>query len=137
MNYNNRNGIGRFGMGMKTAALSMSPVMELYSWQEPAAFFNMALDVEAIGKERSNTVELPDPTLMSELPDEVADLFIKPMGFPSSAAEQELFVSRGEDIGERLGRSGTIVYMPDCDRLTFAKARTLVACPIRVVHRIS
>ena len=32
--FGNRDGIGRFGMGMKTAALSMSPVMELYSWQE-------------------------------------------------------------------------------------------------------
>ncbi len=47
MNYNNRTGIGRFGMGMKTAALSMSPVMELYSWQERDAFFNMTLDVNA------------------------------------------------------------------------------------------
>ena len=33
LSYGNRSGIGRFGMGMKTAALSMSPVMELYSWQ--------------------------------------------------------------------------------------------------------
>ncbi|MGH8014529.1 MAG: ATP-binding protein, partial [Candidatus Binataceae bacterium] len=32
--FGNRKGIGRFGMGMKTAALSISPVMELYSWQE-------------------------------------------------------------------------------------------------------
>src|SRR5947207_1671727 len=40
MYYGNRKGIGRFGMGMKTAALSLSPVMELYSWQEPAAYYN-------------------------------------------------------------------------------------------------
>jgi hypothetical protein len=53
MSFNNRSGIGRFGMGMKTAALSMSPVMELYSWQEAAAYYNMTLDVEAIGKERA------------------------------------------------------------------------------------
>src|SRR5665213_2339442 len=38
MRYGNREGIGRFGMGMKTAALSMSPMMELYSWQEKSAF---------------------------------------------------------------------------------------------------
>ncbi|MDQ2839540.1 MAG: ATP-binding protein [Acidobacteriota bacterium] len=31
LNYGNREGIARFGMGMKTAALSMSPVMELLS----------------------------------------------------------------------------------------------------------
>src|SRR6266702_4245279 len=36
--YNNRDGIGRFGMGMKTAGLSMSTVIELYSWQERGAF---------------------------------------------------------------------------------------------------
>lgn len=136
MNFNNRSGIGRFGMGMKTAALSMSPVMELYSWQEPNAYFNMTLDVEAIGKERTNAVELPDPTLMNELPDEVSELFTKPMSFPNSAAEQELLVARGEDIGERLGRSGTIVYMPDCDRLTYAKSRTLVEHAVKEMSRV-
>jgi hypothetical protein len=36
MHFGNRQGIGRFGMGMKTAALSMSP-MELCSWQEKSA----------------------------------------------------------------------------------------------------
>lgn len=136
MNYNNRTGIGRFGMGMKTAALSMSPVMELYSWQERDAYFNMTLDVEAIGKERTNTVELPDPTLMNELPDEVAELFTKPMGFPNSAAEQELLVNRGENLAERLGASGTIVYMPECDRLTYAKSRTLVEHAVKEMSRV-
>ena len=32
---------------------------------------------------------------MNELPDEIAELFTKPMGFPNSATEQELFVYRG------------------------------------------
>lgn len=136
MNFNNRSGIGRFGMGMKTAALSMSPVMELYSWQERDAYFNMTLDVEAIGKERTNAVELPDPTLMNELPDEVSELFTKPMNFPNSATEQELLVARGEDVGERLGQSGTIVYMPDCDRLTYAKSRTLVEHAVKEMSRV-
>lgn len=136
MSFNNRSGIGRFGMGMKTAALSMSPVMELYSWQETAAYYNMTLDVEAIGKERANTVELPDPTLMNELPDEIADLLTKPMGFPNSAMEQELFVDRGEDLNDRLGSSGTIVYMPECDRLTHAKARTLVEHAVKEMSRV-
>jgi hypothetical protein len=136
MNYNNRAGIGRFGMGMKTAALSMSPVMELYSWQERDAYFNMTLDVEAIGKERTNTVELPDPTLMNELPDEIADLFTKPMGFPNSATEQQLLVNQGENLSDRLGVSGTIVYMPECDRLTYAKARTLVEHAVKEMSRV-
>src|SRR5437879_451640 len=95
--FGNRNGIGRFGMGMKTAALSMSPVMELYSWQEPGAIYNMTLDVEAVGKDRRNLVELPEPTLLTELPDEVTELFKKHMVYPSDRSEQELFVADGQD----------------------------------------
>ncbi|UFN51586.1 ATP-binding protein (plasmid) [Roseomonas sp. OT10] len=136
LNFNNRKGIGRFGMGMKTAALSLSPVMELYSWQEAGAFYNMTLDVEAIGKERANLVQLPDPTLMTELPDEVADLFLKPMSFPSDRSEQQLLAEPGEDLADRLGRSGTIVYMPECDRLTYAKAQTLVDHATKEMARV-
>ena len=136
MNYNNREGIGRFGMGMKTAALSMSPVMELYSWQEPGAYYNMTLDVEAIGRERSNMVELPDPTLMNQLPDEVADFLVKAMSFPTNATEQEVYAKRDDDLEERLGSSGTIVYMPDCDRLTYHTARTLVEHSVKEMSRV-
>ncbi len=136
MTYNNREGIGRFGMGMKTAALSMSSVMELYSWQEPGTFYNMTLDVEEVGKERSNLVELPDPVLLSELPDDLVDLLVRPMSFPSNAAEQDLLADRNDDPGERLGQSGTIVYMPACDRLTSAKARTLVEHAVKEMSRV-
>ena len=75
MSFGNREGIGRFGMGMKTAALSMSPVMDLYSWQEPGAFYKMTLDVEDIGDSRANSVNLPDPTLVTALPKDVSRLF--------------------------------------------------------------
>ena len=136
MNYNNRTGIGRFGMGMKTAALSMSPTMELYSWQEPGAFYNMILDVEAIGKERTNFVELPNPSLLSELPDDVLNLLSLPMSFPTDATEQELVLDLLDDPVERLGASGTIVYMPECDRLSSAKARTLVEHAVRDMSRV-
>lgn len=136
MNYNNRQGIGRFGMGMKTAALSMSPVMELFSWQEPGAFYNMTLDVEEIGKERSNVVELPDPVLMNELPDDIMEILSKPMAFPVSAAEQDLLINRDDEPVERLGDHGTIVFMPDCDRLTYVKARTLVEHAVKEMSRV-
>ncbi len=125
MSYGNRNGIARFGMGMKTAALSMSPVMELFSWQERGAYYNMTLDVEAIGKERANLIELPDPQLVSALPDEVADFFRKALDYPKDKSEQDLFAVVGEDLVDRLGKHGTIVFMPECDRLTSAKAQTL------------
>ena len=125
MNFNNRDGIGRFGMGMKTAALSMSPVMELYSWQERSAFYSMILDVEAIGKDRANSVMLDDPALTTELRTELAELFTRPMSWPSDAREQDLFANTDDDLNERLGSHGTIVYMPSCDRLSSRTARTL------------
>lgn len=136
MSFGNRAGIGRFGMGMKTAALSMSPVMELYSWQEPNAFYNMTLDLEALGKDRRNLVELAEPTLMPELPDEVAELFDKPMVYPTDRSEQHLLVPGGADFADRLGPHGTIVYMPQCDRLTYAKASTLVDHAVREMARV-
>lgn len=136
MNFGNRDGIARFGMGMKTAALSMSPVMELYSWQEPNAIYGMTLDVEAIGKERSNLVELPDATLHTVLADEIADLLRKPMSYPNSREEQELLASSDEDLSERLGPSGTIVYMPQCDRLTYRTAKTLVDHAVKEMARV-
>ncbi len=136
MNYNNRNGIGRFGMGMKTAALSMSPAMELYSWQEPGSIYGMILDVEAIGKDRSNSVNLPDPTLNTELRGELAELFTKPMGWPSDQKEQELFATDADDLAERLGSHGTIVYMHACDRLSSRKARTLGEHAVSEMARI-
>jgi hypothetical protein len=135
MVYDNRSGIGRYGMGMKTAALSMCPVMDLYSWQEPGAYYNMTLDVEAIGKERANLIELPDPTLMDEMPSAVSDMLTKPMSFPDRG-EQMLFVEKSGDLRDQLGKSGTIVFLPSCDRLTYAKARTLCEHAIKEMSRV-
>ena len=135
MVFNNRSGIGRYGMGMKTAALSMSPIMDVYSWQEPGAYYNMTLDVEAIGKEKSNLIELPDPTLMDLLPSEVSDILTKPLSFPDRD-EQTLLAQNVDDLRDRLGKSGTIVYLPGCDRLTFARARTLCEHAIKEMSRI-
>jgi Histidine kinase-, DNA gyrase B-, and HSP90-like ATPase len=136
MTYGNREGIARFGMGMKTAALSMSPVLEVYSWQEPEAIYTMTLDVEAIGKDRANLVELPDPTLITELSDEIAELFRKPLSYPANRAEQQLLAADGESVADNLGPSGTIVYMPDCDRLHYAKTSTLVDHAVKEMARV-
>lgn len=133
--YNNRDGIGRFGMGMKTAALSMSPVLDIYTWQERTAFYNMTLDVNEIGKDKANLVELPDPTFGSHLPDEIAELFMKPMTWPDRE-EQDLYAESAEELVSRLGQSGTVVYMPNCDRLTYAKARSLTTDAVEEMARV-
>ena len=136
MNFNDRSGIGRFGMGMKTAALSMSPLVQFYSWQELRAIYNIALDVEAVGRERSNSVLLPDPELMDELPDDVANIIQKPMSVPRDRNQQTLLAGPSDDLQKALGRSGTIVYMPNCDRLSFAKANTLLDHATKEMARV-
>lgn len=136
MAYGNRKGIGRFGMGMKTAALSMSPVMELYSWQEACAFYNMTLDTDAIGRDKSNLVPLPEPTFNSILPDQIVEMFTRPLAFPKDASEQQLLSPVGTDLYQELGSHGTIVFMPDCDRLTYATDRKLVEHAVKEAARV-
>jgi len=135
--YENRTGIGRFGVGMKAAALSMSPAFEVYSWQEPQAFYNMILDVNEIGNSRSNLIELPDPTLNDNLPSEITEILMRPMVFPKNPNEtQTVLAGDGDELRRQLGASGTIVYMPECDRLTYRKAATLVDHATKEMGRI-
>ncbi len=42
----------------------------------------------------------------------------------------------GEALEDALGPHGTIVYMPQCDRLTYAKARTLVDHAVKEMSRV-
>lgn len=137
MVYDNRGGIGRYGMGMKAAALSMCPVLDIFSWQEQAAFYNMTLDVEEIGSNRSNLIELADPELSTELPSSVTDILTKAMVFPKNPDEtQEIVAETREELPGVLGSSGTIVFMEDCDRLTYRTARTLVDHATKELGRV-
>jgi hypothetical protein len=136
LSYGNRSGIGRFGMGMKTAALSMSPVMELYSWQEVKAVYCMILDTNAIGRERANVIELPDPKFSENLPPEIMQLFTRPLNFPKDKSEQSLVAFDDNDLWERLGQHGTIVYMPECDRISYATDRKLVDHATKEMARV-
>ena len=125
MSYGSRTGIGRFGMGMKTAALSLTPAVEIYSWLEPKAIYRMILDTNAIGRDKTNLISLPSPEFLTEFGTDVGEFFTRPMGFPKARAEQSLLAESG-DIDTALPTSGTVVYMPDCDRLSYATAKTLV-----------
>ena len=136
LNFGNRGGIGRFGMGMKTAALSLSPVMELYSWQEPRAIYSMTLDIEEIGRDKSNMVELPEPMLQSEFASEQSSLFTSWMSFPTDHGEQIRLANEDLELYEKLGPSGTLVYMPACDRLTYHKVKTLVEHATKEMARV-
>ena len=47
------------------------------------------------------------------------------MMFPKPES-QTLFARNSDQVVELLGKSGTIIYMPECDRLTYRKSQTLV-----------
>lgn len=136
MYYDNRHGIGRFGVGMKTAALSMSPVVEVYSWTEPGAIYTMMLDVKDISTKMANLLELPEPQLLDVLPSSVARVLSRPMAYPRSHADQDLLADNEDDLLDQMGGSGTIVHIPDCDRVTFKKARTLAEDATREMARV-
>lgn len=137
MVYDNRGGIGRYGMGMKAAALSMCPVLDLYSWQETDGYYNMTLDVDEIGSNRANLIELPDPQLANELPSSVTDILTRPMSFPKNPDDTQVLLAESrEELSESLGESGTIVFMQDCDRLTYRTARTLVDHATKEIGRV-
>jgi hypothetical protein len=136
LTFGNRTAIGRFGMGMKTASLSMSPVMELYSWQEPKAVYSMILDTHAIGRERTNVIELSDPKFSDSLPPEVATFFTRPMNFPKDKADQNLMARDEAELWDRLGAHGTIIYMPECDHLTYDRDRKLVEHATKEMARV-
>jgi hypothetical protein len=136
MCYDNRETVGKYGMGMKAAALSMGPVLEIYSWQESGAIYRMILDTVDLSNKNTNVVQLPEPVLVDTLPPEVREIFVQPMAFPKNAAEQEILAESDEILAERLGASGTIIYIPDCDRLTHRTAKTLVDHATKEMARI-
>ena len=136
MYFGNRDGIGRFGVGMKTAALSMAPAFEVYSWTEPGAIYTMTLDVKEIGSKLANLLELPEPQLLDALPSSVARVLTRPMVYPRAQSEQNLIAAQEDDLLDRMGESGTIVFIPDCDRVTFKMSRTLADSAIRDMSRI-
>ena len=136
MYFDNREGIGRFGVGMKTAALSMAPAVEVYSWTEPGAIYAMTLDVKEIGSKMANLLELPEPQLLDALPSQAARVFTRPMVYPRTHAQQDLIADNEDDLLDRMGKSGTIVFIPDCDRVTFKKSQTLAEDAIREMSRI-
>ncbi len=136
LRYGNRSGIGRYGMGMKAAALNIARSVDVYSWQEPGVFYSMTLDVDAIGKDRSNSIELPEPRLSTALPSDITSVLTKAMGYPRPAGQDDPVADDADGLTERLGKSGTIVYMPRCDRLSPRTDRGLVDHAVQDMGRV-
>ena len=136
MVYGRRSGIGRFGVGMKTAALSMGPRLDVYSWQEAGGIYGMSLDLEEIGASRQNLIELPEAEFRDRLPTSVASLLTSPMSYPRNLDGQVLLAEDERALAEKLPRHGTLIYIPDCDRLSYKTTKTLVDHATKDMGRI-
>jgi len=135
LNYDKRTGIGRYGMGMKTAALSMAPSFDVYSWENQKDIYRLTLDVDEVGKSRLNMIEMEDPESVDDFPSDVASIICKPMVWPNRD-DQQLVAESEECVYEALGNAGTLVYIPDCDRIDAVKARTLAERAVKEFGRI-
>lgn len=89
--FNDRGGLGRFGMGLPNASASQCRRLEVYTWQKPTAVYFSYLDIDEIAAGKMLVV--PAPT-KARIPDECEDLVAS--------------------------QTGTIVLWKKCDRLDYA-----------------
>jgi hypothetical protein len=93
--FNERSGLGRFGMGLPNSTVSQCRHAEVYSWQKPEAVYRSMLDVDDIAAGKMTAV--PVPTLTS-LPKWMSD---------------------------RAEGTGTLIIWTKCDRLDNRRAGTI------------
>ncbi|MCR9106005.1 MAG: ATP-binding protein [Gammaproteobacteria bacterium] len=95
-----REGLGRFGFGLKGSSISQARRVDVYSWIKDGAVYRAYLDLDEI-KDKKLT-QLP-PTKKSKLPKEILKCF-----------------------SDKLGSSGTLVVWSDLDQMDLRRAETLL-----------
>lgn len=93
--FNDRNGLGRYGMGLPNSSLSQAKKVEVYTWKNKDKVLYSYLDVDEIAK--GELTEVPEPK-QRKLPD---------------------IFSKG------IRKSGTLVLWSDCDRLSNRRIQTI------------
>lgn len=93
--FNDRAGLGRFGMGLPNASLSQAQRVDVYSWQSAGDLLSTYLDVDEIAAGRLTDVPLPKKS--------------KPPNWP----------------GPCTSRTGTLVVWSRCDRLDNTRISTI------------
>lgn len=88
--FDDREGFGRFGMGLPNSSVSQCRRLEVYTWQDPKKIYFCYIDIDEIAKGKMLVV--PEPTQV-EVPDQYAAFF-------KSA-------------------TGTMVTWKNCDRLDY------------------
>jgi hypothetical protein len=93
--FNDRAGLGRYGMGLPNASLSQARRVSVYSWQRPGKMMWSYLDVDEIAAGTMEIVPAPEP---GELPD---------------------------GIKVNQSKAGTVVVWERCDRLDHRRISTI------------
>ncbi len=93
--FGNRQGLGRFGMGLPNSSVSQSRRVEVYTWRGRGAVLFSYLDVDEVARRELRRVPPPVPRRLPAWADSLA------------------------------GETGTLVVWNRCDRLAFRKATTI------------
>ncbi|MBI1916465.1 MAG: ATP-binding protein [Planctomycetes bacterium] len=93
--FNDRSGLGRYGMGLPNSSLSQARRVEVYSWLKPGSVLHSYLDVDEIAK--GVMTEVPDPK-------------------PATLAAW---------VGKVQSPTGTLVVWTRCDRLDHRRVSTI------------
>lgn len=88
--FNDRQGPGRFGMGLPNSPISQCARVEVFTWQKPGKVYMCYIDVDEVAK--AKMLIIPEP-VETKLPKEYKDLAVS--------------------------KSGTIVIWKECDRLDY------------------
>lgn len=92
--FNDRSGLGRYGMGLPNASLSQALQVNVWTWQDGGKAINATLDHDAIVSGAQTSVSVSRPTTLKH-----------------------------EHLG-RIGRSGTLIHWERCDRLDHKRVST-------------
>lgn len=93
--FNDRQGLGRYGMGLPNSSLSQARRVDVYSWQRPGRILSSYLDVDEIA--RGKITDVPEPVRTS---------------LPDWAAKPQT-------------ETGTLVVWSKCDRLDHRRISTI------------
>jgi hypothetical protein len=104
--FNDRQGLGRYGMGLPNSSLSQARRLEVVSWRTPSHAHMSYLDVDEIASGR--VINVPSPARVS---------------IPKLAAERKF-------------RSGTLVSWLRCDRLDFRRPSVLAGKLAKFLGRV-
>lgn len=128
--FDDRTGIGRFGMGLSQASVSQGRRVDVWSFQNtrPTEAGHAYIDLDEIEKATSSEVDVLEPTYPGDqdhqpLPDWIDDVF--PLEGMKTTKKD------GVDV-----RSGTVVRWSQLDRLRWVRASSIMEHTERTLGRI-